>query len=249
MGIMDYNILLLFLIGHFLGDYYFQTDMIARNKNLQLAKLLKHCVLYSFAMLIVIIPVFSLELLICSGAISVMHFIVDFIKSHIKNREKNNSRVYFADQVIHIIVILILSVFISQNIIVSYTYSMKNLLALFNINDLKMLSFILAFLIIMKPSSITIKIILAKYGNFQKENEGVPNTGALIGELERVIILLMLTQSQYAAVGFILTAKSVVRYKRIVDEINFSEYYLLGTFLSTLIVILTYLVVFLPFFG
>ena len=100
----------------------------------------------------------------------------------------------------------------------------------------------------MKPASISIKIILSKYGTFtDDEKEGFPNTGALIGQLERFIILLMLTQGQYAAIGFILTAKSVARYKKIVDEAKFSEYYLLGTFLSTFIVIVTYLLVFKPF--
>jgi hypothetical protein len=246
---MDYNILLLFLIGHFLGDFYFQTDVIARNKNWQVAKLLKHCALYSVAMLIVIIPVFSLELLICSFAISLIHFIVDLIKSLIKSGKENEIKIYLVDQAIHLFVIFGFAAFISQNFFVSYNDSLMDLFDLFNINDLNILSIILSLMIIMKPSRITIKIVLAKYGNFQKElKEGVPYTGALIGELERVIILLMLTQSQYAAVGFILTAKSVARYKKIVDDINFSEYYLLGTFLSTLMVILTYLVVFLPFF-
>lgn len=246
---MDYSILFLFLIGHFLGDFYFQTDEIARNKDKQVAKLLKHCALYTVAMLIVIIPIFSLELLICSISISLLHFIIDLIKSHIKSRYENETRIYLVDQVVHLFVIFGFAVFISQNIDVSYNSSFRSLLNLFNINELNILSIILSLLIIMKPSCITIKIILAKYGNFQKEEKlGVPNTGALIGELERVIMFLMLTQSQYAAIGFILTAKSIARYKKIVDDVNFSEYYLLGTFLSTLIVISTYLLVFFPFF-
>ncbi|MDD4081979.1 MAG: hypothetical protein PHD05_01195 [Sphaerochaetaceae bacterium] len=121
---------------------------------------------------------------------------------------------------------------------------------LFKVDGFKILSAILALLIIMKPASITIKIVLAKYSGFIKEEkEGVPNTGALIGELERFIILLMLTQGQYAAIGFVLTAKSIARYKKIVEKIEFSEYYLLGTFLSTLIAIITYLIIFSSFFS
>lgn len=246
---MNYSLLFLLLIGHFLGDFYFQTDEIARNKKKSKANLIKHCLLYTLAMVIVILPLFNIELLICSLAISLIHFIVDFIKSKKEYRENSEAVVYFVDQLIHLLVIFIFVIYISQNIYVSYIYPIENLFYLFNVDDTKAFSIFLSLLIIMKPASITIKIVLAKYGSFTKEEkEGVPNTGALIGELERFIILLMLIQGQYAAIGFILTAKSVARYKKIVEEIKFSEYYLLGTFLSTLLVIITYLIVLSPFF-
>jgi len=247
---MNYSIFLLLLIGHFLGDFYFQTDKIAKNKNINSSQLIKHCFLYTIAMVLVILPVFSIDLFVWSIAISVVHFGVDLIKSQIKNREKHEVGIYSLDQVIHILVVSGVSLFISQNLNVSYIAFIQSLFELLKVNDLQLLSIILSLLIIIKPSAITVKTVLSKYGSFSKEEkEGVPNTGALIGELERFIILLMLTQGQYAAIGFILTAKSVARYKKIVEEIKFSEYYLLGTFLSTLIVIVTYLVVFSPFFN
>lgn len=47
---------------------------------------------------------------------------------------------------------------------------------------------------------------------------------------------------QYAAIGFVLAAKSVARYDRISKDQVFAEYYLLGTLLSTLLVMGTYFV-------
>ncbi|MFA7107694.1 MAG: DUF3307 domain-containing protein [Sphaerochaetaceae bacterium] len=247
---MNYNLLILLLIGHFLGDFYFQTDEIARNKIGCKPKLIKHCLLYTLAMLIVIVPLFTPKLFIYSLIISFIHFIVDFIKSNIKNREKHEVSIYFLDQAIHIFVIIGFAIFLSKNLYIFYLDPIKKLFDLFKVNGFKILSAILALLIIMKPASITIKIVLAKYSGFIKEEkEGVPNTGALIGELERFIILLMLTQGQYAAIGFVLTAKSIARYKKIVEKIEFSEYYVLGTFLSTLIAIITYLIIFSSFFS
>ena len=238
------------LIGHFIGDFYFQTDEIARNKTGCKSQLIKHCLLYTLAMLIVIVPLFTPKLLIYSLIISFIHLVVDFIKSNIKNEEKHEVGIYFLDQVIHIFVIIGFVAFISNNLYLSYLSPIKKLFNQFELEKLKVLSVLLAFLIIIKPASITIKILLAKYGNFIKEEkEGVPNTGALIGELERFIILLMLTQGQYAAIGFVLTAKSIARYNKIVEKIEFSEYYLLGTFLSTLIAITTYLLVCSRFFS
>ena len=60
----------------------------------------------------------------------------------------------------------------------------------------------------------------------------------MIGTVERIIMLVFFFFSQYSALGFVLTAKSIARYDRISKDQNFAEYYLLGTLLSTLLVIL-----------
>jgi hypothetical protein len=39
--------------------------------------------------------------------------------------------------------------------------------------------------------------------------------------------------NQYAAMGLVLTAKSIARYDKITKDEKFAEYYLLGTLLST----------------
>ena len=61
--------------------------------------------------------------------------------------------------------------------------------------------------------------------------------------LERIFILLMLTINEYSSIGLVITAKSVVRYKKISEDPIFSEYYLLGTLLSTIIVIIAFLMI------
>lgn len=102
-------------------------------------------------------------------------------------------------------------------------------------------------LVIIQPASITIKILL---NNFQPQEttsndvkQGIPNAGAFIGMLERILILLMLTINEYSSIGLVITAKSVVRYKKISEDPVFSEYYLLGTLLSTIIVIIAFLMI------
>jgi len=75
----------------------------------------------------------------------------------------------------------------------------------------------------------------------RKEVEESSNkTGGFIGFLERLIILIFLSINQYSAIGLVLTAKSVARYNKITDNQEFAEYYLLGTLLSTVIVIGAY---------
>ena len=64
------------------------------------------------------------------------------------------------------------------------------------------------------------------------------NAGRIIGILERLIIFFFVTIGQFAAVGFVIAAKSIVRYKELEDR-NFAEYVLIGTLLSSLLAILT----------
>lgn len=60
------------------------------------------------------------------------------------------------------------------------------------------------------------------------------NTGRVIGMLERIFIYSFAIAGQFAAIGFILTAKGVVRYHDFEDR-SFAEYVLIGTLLSALL--------------
>ncbi len=64
------------------------------------------------------------------------------------------------------------------------------------------------------------------------------NAGRIIGILERIIILFFIIIGQFAAVGFVITAKGVVRYKELEDR-NFAEYVLIGTLMSSLLSMFT----------
>jgi hypothetical protein len=61
--------------------------------------------------------------------------------------------------------------------------------------------------------------------------------GRTIGFLERAIILTLTLSGAYTSIAFVLTAKSIARYKELENK-DFAEYYLVGTLLSTLIAIL-----------
>lgn len=58
--------------------------------------------------------------------------------------------------------------------------------------------------------------------------------GQVIGYLERILIFALVLVGQWTAIGFILTAKSVARFKKL-EKQEFAEYYLLGTLASTLV--------------
>ena len=51
-------------------------------------------------------------------------------------------------------------------------------------------------------------------------------------------MLFFLLIKQYSSVGLVLTAKSIARYNKISEDKEFAEYYLLGTLLSTICVLM-----------
>ncbi len=72
------------------------------------------------------------------------------------------------------------------------------------------------------------------------ECEDIKDAGALIGNLERLITIIFVIIGQYQAIGFIVAAKSILRFK---DNTAKTEYVLAGTFLSFGIAILLGLII------
>lgn len=100
-------------------------------------------------------------------------------------------------------------------------------------------------LMLCKPANFLISQFLRRYQagpsvSAKKEDVFIPsdkNAGRIIGALERCTIALLISAGQYAAIGLVLTAKSIARYDKIAHDPAFAEYYLLGTLLSALIAV------------
>lgn len=243
--------LCLFFIGHILGNFYFQSSYTFHRKDKAFDKDFINSVIYFFAMLLAILPILSLSSLSWIILISFIHFSIDWLKSYLDKNYKFTSlgetRILFLDQAIHIIMILLVTMLIYINpTTIEFNTMFKYLIETFSINMELVVSWALAVLLLVKPFSIIISKVLSKYQpkTIAIEELGHPGAGALIGVLERLIILLMLSQNQYVAIGFVLTAKSIARYNKIIEDPQFSEYYLLGTLLSMLLVIITHMILF-----
>ena len=62
--------------------------------------------------------------------------------------------------------------------------------------------------------------------------EGLQDGGRLIGLLERGLIYLLLLAGQHAAIGFLIAAKSVMRFETASKEQKAAEYVIIGTLAS-----------------
>jgi hypothetical protein len=78
--------------------------------------------------------------------------------------------------------------------------------------------------------------------NTQKVDEEEYKAGRVIGMLERILIfLIVFFANDFAAVGFILAAKGLIRIQQLKDR-QFSEYMLIGTLASTIFSVVVALV-------
>lgn len=246
------NALFTFFIGHLLGDFYFQSASLAVRKDHSVSSLLQHSLIYLITMIGVTLPVFGSSLILPAFWLSVGHFLIDGTKFILVRKralkQVQEAVIYLVDQLLHGIVILGSVVYLMKDSLsIDYLQGINSFLRPFNGNIQSVLSWVLVLLLIVQPCSITIKKVLNHYRPRNEEpaqEDGLPNAGALIGIFERLFILLMLSANQFTAIGFVLTAKSIARYNKISENPQFAEYYLLGTLLSTLLIIISYFIVF-----
>lgn len=235
--------MILIVLGHLLGDFYLQTDKIATKRKTMFGYMLLHCFLYSIAIYIVMIILtkninVSIEI---TCIISIVHVITDIVKNKICGKmQKYEAAIFAGDQAVHFSSLMVMGIiyrnYINTDIL---QYSFKG----YTIEQ--WITIMTAVLICWKPASILIALIFKEIpitieqaniemvGSSDEDKENV-KIGSLIGILEREIILLLGLMGQYGAVGFVLTAKSLARYKQL-EKKAFAEKYLVGTLLSAFI--------------
>ena len=92
---------------------------------------------------------------------------------------------------------------------------------------------VLAYLLVLFPASYLIKTLLKPWIDQIRNSASASlvNAGAMIGYLERFLILTFVLLDEFTAVGFILALKAAYRFKDTGDHTQ-AEYMLMGTFLS-----------------
>lgn len=239
-----------FFICHLLGDFYLQTDRLAGKKQKNYRYTLQHCVIYSVPYLIVALLGRTRPLLMAVLLLVTIHAAIDLLKCAAERQGASakikRQYIYIADQLLHVATLIGVHFFFN-----------RQLPAVENVVASSVVAMTLFLLVLLKPTNITFKTVFAKYQYVPKLNQiseqlvqpaasdrTVDGAGALIGNMERILMGLLLLLQQYAAIGLILTAKSITRYDKISKDQAFSEYYLIGTLFSVTVTFIAYLVIF-----
>lgn len=241
------NYMLLLLLGHILGDFYVQTKTMSNKKDANIKWVYIHGLSYWVTMLIVILPVFSWEMIMSVTFASILHCLIDVCKYGYKRNIGKNSvikdrNIFIIDQILHFICLVFVSYYMTvKEIRLDVLGCVEAFFDTLEMSESRVLTWLMALLLLHKPANIFIQKILVPYKpvSGEKENNTANNVGRFIGTLERFIMLIFISLNQYASIGLVLTAKSIARYDKISKEKDFAEYYLLGTLLSVIVVMLT----------
>ena len=222
------TLLILQFIAHVLADFSFKPQQWCERKD---NKILSKEHLYHIIIVFVLSWLCSAQMSFWWAALTIaaIHFLLDMLKGILSGCQKLDRFLFFTDQILHLTVI----------VIVTFCYSSVCLIE-FPVKIAPYPAFIVfSFLLCTKPSNIIIREILKSFEipvSEPADTNELMNAGKLIGTLERVISLALILIDQFAAVGFIIAAKSLLRFRDTATART--EYLLIGTLLSFGIVIL-----------
>jgi hypothetical protein len=143
------------------------------------------------------------------------------------------SQLNMLSAILFIIIILMLGTTVSGHIIRLLLGSLPGQLLTFEgkytfKNDLKETEY---------PNSSKGEKGLSEQYSYMIFNKHDLSRGKLIGYIERLLVILLTYYSSYPAIAFIVTAKSIARFKQM-DDRDWAEYFLLGTLTSMFLGIL-----------
>ncbi|MCL2342939.1 MAG: DUF3307 domain-containing protein [Firmicutes bacterium] len=210
-------VLVILLLAHVLGDFYFQTDKLAARKG-KIAGVLLHGAEYALTVCVILLiglP-FRGRTWLLIGAASILHLGIDSAKVMFGKKLKA-SILFLLDQFLHLASLLLIFWLWGAALTARGFVSTE-----------------IAYLPAL-PVTILLGLLLAlrPVGMWIGKGKGEKNAGQTIGYLERVLILLFLLYRQFTAIAFVLTAKSVARYDAISKERIRAEDFLIGTLKSS----------------
>ena len=219
-------LLIILIIAHFIADFYLQSEKMADNKKKSTKVLLAHCAIYAVTFAIVNgVFVEGKSALFVTLVIVLSHLVVDFIKIKIDNKNEKYSVWFYTftfDQILHISVIT--ATYKLLNLAQNTTQIYAECLSFSKFKDVMVYALLFAFLL--KPVGVFIYKLLPylfkqEYkskqpkifkGLFKENVQPTPDkkenkVGSVIGQLERMIIAILLLCNQYSAIGLVLTAQ------------------------------------------
>jgi len=221
---MELNILLRLLFAHLLGDFLLQKKSWVDDKekkkgsspylylHVLTVTLLTYIILWDYKNWYVPLIVF------------ITHLGIDYWKSHAQNTFAN----FILDQVLHVGVLIGIWL-----IFYFYPSEIADWLKI-KLTSNHMWALLIGYYIVIWPMGIAIGKATEKWQKVAgMDKDGLDKAGMWIGRCERVLVLTFIITSQYTALGFLMTAKSILRFADKEDgSQKKTEYVLVGTLIS-----------------
>lgn len=89
-----------------------------------------------------------------------------------------------------------------------------------------------ALILALRAGDFAIRLLMAAHDAPAEDAAGLPNAGRSIGHLERLLILVLMLAGEITAIGFLVAAKSILRFGTVADNRRVTEYVIIGTLAS-----------------
>lgn len=218
------------ILAHLLSDFILQPRSWIESRNARhfsSPELYLHGLVTAITALLLVGFQYWLAILV----IMVTHILIDGWKSY----KGHDVKYFFLDQLFHLTVILA-----CWYVIFLYPDDIRA--AWEEINHKNTIVLITAYVFISFPAGIMISQATRKWRDKIVDGTTLGNAGKWIGIMERVIILTLVIQNQYEAIGLLIAAKSLLRFNEANRPEIKTEYLLIGTLISISLAILTGLV-------
>jgi hypothetical protein len=225
------------ILAHILTDFIFQSNKWVLDKRENNGKSKFLYVHGFFTAIVAYIFAGYWKYLWIPIIVGITHTLIDYLK--LKFDKEGSINAFITDQFAHLVVIII----VWMNLIERGDLFEKIIPMTTN---LKIISIVTGYIICTTPLSFFVGIATKKWQEELRKGdvmvENLLNGGKWIGIIERLMIFTFVLLGKYEAIGFLITAKSILRFRQD-TETKQSEYVLVGTLLSYSLAIMIGLVV------
>ncbi|MGB5557999.1 MAG: DUF3307 domain-containing protein [Paracoccaceae bacterium] len=205
------------IFAHVLADYLLQPAwMVARKRNPGI--LLAHGAVVLAVSMAALGRVDAWQVL----ALGAAHLVIDAVKTYVV---RDTLATHLADQAAHVASVLVVA-FWAPGLWASGVWAEAPPVVL----HLMILG--AGFLVATRAGAFAIARLMAAQTAPGANSEGLPKGGTMIGLLERGLIFVLILAGQAAGIGFLIAAKSILRFGTVNENRAASEYVIIGTLAS-----------------
>ena len=207
------KIVIALLSAHFISDFLLQPDWLQRSKK----------DLWAISLHSGIVAVLSY--LFCqqwtAWFVPVLVFTMHLMVDAVKQKFADTWRSFCVDQTIHV----------ASLVFIAWMFRAW----VFDGVGLHWMVLVAGFSVSVQGAGFLIEKVTSKIqteNNLGEKLHGLRDGGKMIGQLERALIFLFVMTGQSAGIGFLVAAKSILRFGEAKDDQKLAEYVLVGTLLS-----------------
>lgn len=236
------TLLVLLVSGHVGADFLVQTSEVAREKGNRGGALVKHGLLTFASHLFCLLPFWCPAVLAGAALVGGVHTAVDWAKVRVERRRGDPFTAFVVDQAVHCATLLGVFLILRGSLDNGWIDFPQAWLEPLRVSCLVVSGYIING----KGGATAVRRLLERYPHVGPSDGGdgrdIHAMGRTIGCLERFLVYTLVLLGEWGALGLVVAAKSIARFKEL-ERQSFADYYLIGTLSSILVAIATGLVV------